>query len=129
MTNKQPVVDLNSITTLDDLKPQKIFSYVASHLLAQNKLSSSTEYKLALRGLNSTSCAIGCILPDRLYLSELENKTASELFYHSNQIATYFSGHKELLSQLMSIHDTSNLGFWRDKLKKLAIDLNLVFKF
>jgi hypothetical protein len=63
---------------------QKIFKKVAIHLLTQGKKS---QRKLrfhrntvcAYRGYNNLKCAIGCLIPDKLYSSDLEGCSVRSL--------------------------------------------------
>lgn len=55
------------------MNKQEIFNKVYYHLIAQGKPSyNSFEGVCAYRGVNGTSCAIGCLFPDELYDDSIE---------------------------------------------------------
>lgn len=52
---------------------QEIFDTVLAHLRKQGKASLSAEGDCMYRGPGGTSCAVGCLIPDELYDSLIEN--------------------------------------------------------
>lgn len=58
------------------LSNQKIFDKVARHLLNQGRRSVNSGGSCMYRGVDNTMCAVGCLIPDRLYSKELENRPA-----------------------------------------------------
>lgn len=108
---------------------QKIFNKVYKHLLTQKKKSMIDDseapngYRCLYRGKDGLKCAIGALIPDRLYNVGIENMGISYLMSRNADIAKYLGrSHTFFLSELQSIHDSSfhTPAQWEDKLKMLA---------
>ena len=52
---------------------QKIFNKIAKHLLKQNKRSLNADGRCVYRGPNGLKCAIGCLIPDKIYNKKMDN--------------------------------------------------------
>ena len=76
MTNYTPDIDIVTATQ------QQMFDFMVNHLRSQGKpsvntLDQSCEPLCMYRGSNGLMCAIGCMIPDSLYDSDLEGESVS----------------------------------------------------
>lgn len=51
---------------------QSVYDRVALHLLTQGEPSFDADRECAYRGVNNTSCAVGCLIKDEFYYPDLE---------------------------------------------------------
>jgi hypothetical protein len=112
------------------MTPQEIFDKVASHLLTQNKRSIK-DGTCVYRGPDNTSCAVGCLIPDDIYVPEMEHKNVELLLKtFEHKLPKYFLENKALLSELQECHDSFSTPpeKWYDTLKSIAHEFDLVFK-
>jgi hypothetical protein len=91
---------------------QEIFDTVASHLFEQGKRATDHDGRsCAYRGLDGTSCAVGCLIPDELYDTSIEFATYMSFSFRATParqaIFEALGGHDtyELLKALQSAHD------------------------
>jgi hypothetical protein len=93
---------------MTQLTNQEIFDRVAAHLITQGK-QAMDEGSCAYRGANDTSCAVGCLIPDDLYLSSMENRTFTQLVRNYPRLEEVFSPESyPLLRELQSLHDNTD---------------------
>ena len=132
---------------------QEIFDYVANHLLTQNEqsvtvYSVSTMESLTKRpdgydkikcnyrsrkGNKRLSCAIGCLIPNKLYNEDMEGKSVVGIIEKYDSISKYLIGDNapinkiELLSALQDVHDLwkANHSDWKSSLNKVAAKFRL----
>jgi len=103
---------------------QKVFNKVKKHLLTQKKQSFDLDNNQCLyRGPNNTKCAIGCLIPNRLYREAIEGsgvygtkvkKILRKVFGKLSDEDTFF------LTSLQEIHDYSAVRSWNSRLKSFA---------
>lgn len=97
------------------LSEQDIFDYVIAHLINQKTKSLLMEggrtYSVvcAYRGGDNTSCAVGCLLSDDEYISDMEGKTADTINLPERLIP-----HEIFLTKLQNFHDCVS---WPNKRK------------
>ncbi len=117
---------------------QAIYNQVRDHLLKQNaqsrlpsRASSFGEIQgvCAYRGQGGKMCAVGCLIKDKFYSNELENKPCimpeiEEAIDRS--IGPTESGSYNLLYDLQNVHDSTAVAFWPSALKEVAIKHNLI---
>ena len=105
---------------------QEIFTKVARHLLAQNAKSSFCRGDLDLcryRDPRGRKCAVGCLIADTAYRTDLENLG---VFSRDVKEALLASGVDLddytliLLDELQGVHDKHNVSEWRTSLKEIA---------
>ena len=107
---------------------QKVFNIVVKHLLTQNAVSLSAEGSCRYRGENGLKCAIGCLIDDKYYESCFENRSAAAFCILNAIYESYnLSPDAELLCVLQKIHDFNDPRQWRDMLKEVATEQNLIF--
>ena len=114
------------------LTNKEIIDRVEKHLLSQG-VKSFKEGRCSYRGLNNSSCAIGCLIPDELYHFSIEGLAIPNNNY--NFVDSYSLGIKKfaeilseigitdnqlpLLQKLQAIHDCTEPDEWGKKLKAL----------
>ncbi len=113
------------------MSKQVIFNKVATHLLKQNKRAMRKSYfgdACAYRAADGTKCAIGCLIPDRLYSGRLEG-TSVTTWGLKSRLAKYFGFHdsvkRELCDDLQFVHDVDDVAAWRVKLRLVAKEFGL----
>ena len=101
---------------------QGIFDRVSVHLLRQGKRSHSGIICL-YRGDDGCMCAIGCLIPDAVYDTAMEDRCADHLIkeFGFHELAP-FSGD---LTLLQKFHDNIIPSFWGLELRKFAADRSL----
>ena len=104
---------------------QECFDRVAEHLLTQNCRSVDQEDGCVYRGVQGRKCAAGCLIPDKAYSADFEGSTWSML----SRCAIVPSAHKGLISTLQCLHDNSIEAYWKKRLKSLASERQLEWKF
>ena len=94
---------------------QEIYDTVVKHLFAQGKPAFgyySEEKTVGESGCayrtGELKCAVGCLIPDDVYRSDMENQSVKNLVNHSEfMVPSYFGGHIPLLNKLQTVHDSS----------------------
>lgn len=115
---------------------QEVFDKVTKHLLTQNEKSLSSSGHCAYRGNHNRMCAIGALIPDDKYASFIEDKNVASPTVKMI-IFDVFGMYKydvyarrdflDSLVQLQKIHDSWDVGEWRDKLTEFAKHRELKF--
>lgn len=117
-----------TLATLPEKSAQKVFDYVATHLLTQNErsiaLSDSIIYfedknitvGCMYRGENGLKCAAGCLMSDEEYKPEWEGIIWAELITFKHVP----NAHIFLIRALQEIHDQHQPKEWKEQLKLLA---------
>ena len=130
---------------------QELFDKVATHLLAQKRVSTGVYPKgsalgdmdspaytggCLYRGPDNTQCAFGCLIPDELYRPSMEGRMASSLLYdpnHSQLGDLYPEELHKIISDLQHLHDFGDVESWPDELGLMAmregLNLNMKFEF
>lgn len=110
---------------------QRIYEKVARHLLKQ-KAQSIANGGCAYRGENGLKCAIGCLIPDRLYRPEFDTEQFSVWdLMQQPELSRLWKTNDEsqvdasFLTKLQSIHDDHCPGLWVFWLKRFAKDYGL----
>lgn len=103
---------------------QEIFNKVKKHLLSQNKRSRKSNGICAYRGPDNLKCAVGGLIPDKLYCVEMDSGDDT---YITNIVRRYpdlksFFGCQNirLLSSLQEVHDNVPVEDWSNELCKVA---------
>lgn len=100
---------------------QETFDTVAKHLLTQKKKAWTRGTGCAYRGEDGTKCAVGCLIPDDRYDSDLEGAGLTinrpEGYSHPRAIrlwdlVTELGHNTDLLSSLQVVHDYSSPEIW-----------------
>lgn len=109
---------------------QEIFDKVYRHLLTQNEQSYSDDIDLCLyRGPRGMSCAVGCLIPDEFYISQIEGMTIGSL--NKSLLVEILTecgigtDSYDLLERLQTIHDQAAINRWGEALRDVAATFNL----
>lgn len=113
-----------TLKTLAQATEQEVFDQVARHLLTQ-KVRSENENNLCLYRNGDLKCAAGCLIGDDEYDPRIEDWNWRRLVQHG----TVPREHARLISQLQRVHDTVAPEYWKVKLKGLASNDNLIWRF
>lgn len=118
--------------------PQEIFDYVIQRLLEQGKRSMTGEEGCKYRGDGGTRCALGWLIPDDLYVAEMDDFVLSwnvqDLLRHDIPAITAL-GHA-LADDMQSAHDQASdhiPGLFKttllENMKDVALRHNLAWNF
>lgn len=115
---------------------QEIFDKVVNHLRKQNAKSVDPVTNTCLyRGPNGMKCAVGCIIPDKDYLPEMEGKTCKYSDIHSEKdgiVGRYLYKNNlpfNLLYELQLIHDEADVKYWEEEFRVLALEKGLNYTY
>lgn len=126
------------------MNTQQAFDTITNHLYTQ-KVRATHDNGCSYRGNNGTMCAVGCVLPDEFYVSEMDSCFDADKKYPGIEgvgiidIARYFNlpgwmyVNLEFLTEMQRFHDNAELGFSVDnpsqmsKLSLIAYDFGLKF--
>jgi hypothetical protein len=110
---------------------QKIFDTVALHLIKQGKQSIDAAKGMCLyRGPNGLKCAVGCLIPDKVYRPEMEGHSVSR-FIDTYDGLNFLQPFDAILNDLQEAHDATygENQKWTDavvlRLRKIAKKYNL----
>lgn len=116
------------------MNKQEIFDTVARHIFTQGVPGGHTDlqnnFACQYRGTGGTSCAVGCLIPDDVYRSEMEGNDVEYLLdkYYST-LPSWMQESGGLLAKLQNVHDFlpawRSAGAMRIKLHRVAMDYNL----
>jgi hypothetical protein len=105
---------------------QQIFDTVKNHLLAQGERCVGVNDSCAYRS-GSMRCAVGVLIPDEYYTSEMEGITASTIGCSRNgqgvydyNVPEWFRDNADFLEELQKLHDDEPVESWERKLRELA---------
>lgn len=124
---KQPI----TLAQAWGLTSQKIFDIVAGHLIEQGQRSlSKDEHICAYRGDEGLMCAVGVLIPDELYKSEMEGKAILELTGLNWTFGLdYLAEHRALVQRLQTVHDMPHTwatpGLLQERLREVAQEFDL----
>lgn len=86
------------------MTPQQIFDTVATHLFAQGEQAIDGQGSCVYRSDNGLKCAVGCLIPDESYTTEMEGNAAQDLGTRFN-LPEWFKDNGLLLQELQEVHD------------------------
>lgn len=91
------------------MKKQETFEFVARHLFTQGvKAVDPAHGRCMYRGQNKTTCAVGCLIPDEVYETSMENRRVLSLMSSFGDVLPkFFSRQIDLLGALQAVHDDS----------------------
>jgi hypothetical protein len=106
---------------------QKTFNKVARHLLKQKQKSVvANSTRCLYRGPNGLRCAIGCLIPNRLYNESMEDKCADH--FEISPILQQLGHDSYFCDRLQTIHDKYEPVEWRSALEKFTKEYNLTLR-
>jgi hypothetical protein len=103
---------------------QEVFTKVVTHLRKQGVKSVNTIGDCLYRAPNGNSCAVGCLIPDKEYHCNFEQRTVSELV-KSGDFPFLDGINPNLLTRLQNVHDLYLESSWEDLLSTLATKFDL----
>lgn len=101
---------------------REIYEIVRAHLLKQMERAIDGGV-CAYRGDRGLKCAIGCLIPDTVYTSEMEGDIEEMLLHWPNH--PFEDDQIPFLEELQAIHDRVEPMHWRYKLDELAMKWSL----
>lgn len=109
---------------------QELFDRVYVHLLSQNEPAKAWAPSVCnelcrYRGDRGRKCAIGVLIPDNLYIQQMEQETISDTFRRIGWECP--QGLERALRRLQIIHDETSPTHWNYLLKRFAEDHGLIF--
>lgn len=122
------------------MNQQEIFNAVVKHMARQGAPAKSEDGTCSYRGAEKdgkqTSCAVGCLIPDDMYLEEMEANTIYTLLRYAEAYNIKLPEHitdpanTPLLRQLQKVHDGHDdwVEDWpkmSEKLRFIAAGFNL----
>lgn len=115
---------------------QKLFDQCVAHLRKQGCKSSipdSSEdsYICLYRSPEKHKCAIGCLIPDKDYKPEFEEKNLDKLIREQalpNALHQEFLPNRALLNALQHVHDFIPINQWEESWKNVAANFGLQYK-
>ena len=114
---------------MQKLTDQEIFTKVYHHLLTQREKAVTNpldEYlDCRYRGSNGLKCAIGCLISDELYKSEMETLPIFKLMRTFQDLPFGSWNNLTLLIRLQGIHDQNPVDTWKTRLRDVADVYNL----
>ena len=128
----------DQLTEIPAMTAQQVFDRVATHLFTQGRratlgLAGGCRYRTP----DGLKCAVGCMIPDALYLPEMDkNAKDSNLGLSAEELIEEFSEmeplrpHMDLLMDLQSVHDgypswDNAESVLRKRIKKVAGEFGL----
>jgi len=116
------------LTKAKKMSAQQVFDHVAEHLLTQGvksiDIEDEGEEPICLYRAENLACAVGCLIPNSLYVPEMEKKNVATLLVIFSCLK-YLQPHEKLLFALQSIHDNKRSYSWSEALKELAEEYKL----
>jgi hypothetical protein len=109
---------------------QATFNKVYRFLVAQgrpsvNKATEKCLYRHQLRNGKVLKCAVGCLIPDRLYTPRMEGKTWGQINNMFPQVVAKLSLPSHFYIELQQVHDDwathNSLRTFKDKMRSLAL--------
>ena len=87
------------------MNAQEIFDKVMGHLRKQGERSINNNDACLYRGPGSLQCAIGCLIPDELYSSQMERLSLSIVHGILSRAGIFEKSAFPLLRDLLTLHD------------------------
>lgn len=111
------------------MNKQRIFSRVAHHLLKQKKQAKTDSGEFcAYMSSQGLKCAVGCLIPKRLYSAALEGDGVNDLLCKSPELKKHLEVKTSdiwFLNGLQRIHDNTKPKEWKEGLIEFAQKENL----
>ncbi|MEN7527881.1 hypothetical protein [Cupriavidus sp. DL-D2] len=115
---------------------QSLFDTIAAHLLSQGKKALTSDGTVCrYRGTAGTSCAVGCVIPNKLYTEDLEGESVGSMLTHAASgtfsaplnafLLNDLGPHRDLLRELQYLHDEISVDLWKEELPHVAVQFNL----
>jgi len=101
---------------------QTVFNRVARHLLKQNEKAVCDNGYCMYLGNNRLKCAIGCLIPNSLYMVDLEENPveSDEIMDILKKVINFDKVNDKILRSLQNLHDSCGVDTWKRGLSKVA---------
>lgn len=120
-----------TLKTLHEYTMQEVFDFVGNHMLKQNETSvkswdgeETCMYRLQKEDGTILRCAVGCLIPDEDYTSNMEDKTILNM-QEQGIINIQSMDVINLLTSLQETHDYTHPSKWGMSLKEIAKQYHL----
>ena len=102
---------------------KEVFELVRTHLLAQKapSLSSDGDAMCMYRGSYGRKCAIGCLISDEDYNTDMEGSCVDNVIYVNGDVI--YDPYIEMLASLQTLHDEVEPEYWGTALADLYANL------
>lgn len=116
-----------NIRSLPKAGSQRIFNFVARHLLKQGAQAELHNGTCVFRSESGLKCAVGCLIPDSEYVDsmDMEATTITGLLQHFYPDVTVSKDKLDLLRELQRVHDNTSTTLWPERLGDVAKLFNL----
>lgn len=105
---------------------QQIFDTAATHMLQQGERSVYGNICAYRAGDTGLKCAIGCLIPDKLYNPSMEGQgVTSPKVYNALREVGIVVESGGLLLELQQCHDRTMVEDWKEDLLKISVKYNL----
>jgi hypothetical protein len=91
------------------MNQQEIFNKVARHLARQGRKATDKNGECSYRGKGGLKCAVGCLIRDSEYRSNMEGESVFSLV-RTGMLPTRLKRARRLLARLQSAHDDNHYG-------------------
>lgn len=102
------------------MTPQEIFNTVATHLFTQGERAMYYwgVIRCAYRNDSGQKCAVGCLIPDEVYNTAMEDMGVVNLVKTFGALPTFIASNLCLLEMLQNVHDDATAWATEKTLKK-----------
>lgn len=112
------------------ISQEELFTKVCDHMMEQGA-PALVEGACSYRGNNGTSCAVGCLITDEEYHSDMEGNDVDSLIF-DGLLPSRLHEHKRLLDRLQSCHDAAQyltpeevVPEWKARLRLIANEFGI----
>lgn len=106
---------------------QELFDTVVDHLRKQNAQSINLAGNCQYRGPNDMKCAVGCLIEDSEYTSEMEGYRLSDLLKQGYFFKNFTFNDSPLLRKLQYLHDDYTPDKWESGFEDIAKEFGLEY--
>lgn len=111
---------------------QTAFNKMVRHLRKQNAkaLAGDDQAVCRYRAESGLMCAVGCLIPKKLYMPALEGRPAREILTSQHEVfkdlQQFFTGvDHELLKRMQTVHDVYEVNDWEHLFRDIALSFKL----
>lgn len=113
------IMTMEQYKQFDWSNKQAIFDYVAAHLIeqgAKSHIRTSGGFSCRYRTPDGLACAFGCLIPEGLYQTDMENRPAEDVINEYFYDHATFKKNVNLIEQLQLMHDYHS---WEDPFERM----------
>jgi len=110
------------------MTPQKLFDDIVTFQRKQGEKCSGANDGCFYRGPGGLRCAVGCVIPDKLYHTDMEGRDVRDLVDKFLKLGNYFGwGNLILLQGMQRTHDACDVNFWEREWQSVASTHHLIY--